>query len=115
MWRLLGGEVVWGLRQLVQAPWVLLGLLVGGAATFAVLDAAAPGPVLEPPWRVLVAIVAGLLIATGIRRLRGLGRSNGESPRDVRPVLGAAVVSAAATALVLLAWLVAWTIEHFAG
>lgn len=120
MWRLVGGELLWALRQLVAAPWVLAGLLVGFAATLAVLDAAAPGPVLEAPWRILVAIGAGLLLASSAR---GIQWSTGRTvPHDReplgpvrRPLTAATEVAGSITLLVLVAWLVTWGVTVVTG
>lgn len=113
MWRLLGGELVWALRQLAARPWVGLGLAGGATATFAVLSAIAPGPVIDPPWRLLVAIAAGLVVAAGIRELeRSLAKPTGTEHREDRdgelPLIGAAEVAAGATVAVLIVWLAVW-------
>lgn len=111
MWRLLAGEVAWGIRQLIPHPLVLAGLAGGFVTTIAVLSAAAPGPILDLQWRVLVAVAVGLLLAAGARRLEeSTGAPSDASDAD-RPLLGATVVSAAIIVLVLVAWLVVWTIE----
>lgn len=111
MWRLLGGELLWAVRQLTARPAVLAGLLAGFAATLAVLGAAAPGPILEPPWRVVVALGAGWLVAGATGQVQEL---LGDEPRSApagdrrRPVLGAGIVSGGLTAVVLVVWLVVW-------
>lgn len=116
MWRLLGGELLWALRQLVSAPWVLAGLVVGFAATVAVLHSAAPGPVLEPPWRLLVGVGAGVLLASAAR---GIQRSTESDPPAGRrqeqqggPVTAATIVAGITTCIVLLIWLLAWAVTH---
>src|SRR6056297_2906310 len=65
LWRLLLGEAAWALRQVVREPRILAALLVGAAATLAVLGAAAPGPVLPWTGRIVVALLVGLALARG--------------------------------------------------
>jgi hypothetical protein len=117
MWRLIGGELVWAARRLVARPWVLVGLLVGFAAALGVLGAAAPGPSLDAPWRVLVAIAAGLLVAAGIRGLRVSPESAGGdgAERSVErqlPLVGAWEISGGLTVAILIVWLGMWLVEH---
>jgi hypothetical protein len=113
IWRLIGGELVWAARQLAAQPWMLAGSFAGFAATLGVLSAAAPGPILAPPWRVLVAIAAGLLVAAGVRGLwRSLDAGNsarGARPtEDERPLVGAAVITGGLTVTTLMLWLAVW-------
>lgn len=112
LWRLLLGELAWASRQLLAAPWVLGGLVLGSAASVAVLGAAAPGPVLDPPWRILVALGVGLLLAVGARTVRygGTGGPVGEGER--RPGTAAVVLSGSVAAVVLAAWLLVWLVTH---
>lgn len=113
LWRLLLGELAWAFRQLLAAPWVLGALVLGSAASMAVLGAAAPGPVLDPPWRILVALGVGLLLAVGVRRVRyaaGTGGSAGEGERH--PGTAAVVLSGSVAAVVLAVWLLVWLVTH---
>lgn len=113
MWQLLAGELFWGLRQLAANPWLALGLAGGVSVAFAALSTAAPGPVLDTQWRLLVAIVAGLVVSTGIRELQQTAAGRNAEPArgdHHRPLLGAAIVSATATVLILLTWLIVWLI-----
>lgn len=114
MWRLLGGELLWALRQLIAKPWVLIGLLAGFFATLGVLGTTAPGPVLASPWRLVAAIAAGWLVAAGVRELQQVrsGRQDraGEGP-DARALLGASIVSGTVTVVILLVWLLVWLLQ----
>ena len=108
--KLLLGEAGWALRQLVHEPRVLAALLVGGAVSLAVLDAAAPGPVLPWPGRVVVSMLSGLALARGTwawirRRARAARRGPGAAP-----AVAATEVVAALTGLLLVVWLVVWSV-----
>lgn len=113
LWRLVLGEAAWAVRQLVGEPRVLAALLLGVAATLAVLDAAAPGPVLPWPGRTLLALLAGLVVARGASA-RVHRRSTPASPGDdgAGPGPGIAVteVVAALAGMVLLGWLATWLV-----
>ncbi|MBW3578046.1 MAG: hypothetical protein KY462_09985 [Actinobacteria bacterium] len=113
MWRLIAGEIGWAGRQLLQRPSVLVALVVGFAATLSVLGAAAPGPVLTIPWRVLTAITAGWLVASAVRGIQ-VARAHGDEPAnragEQRPVLGAAVISGGLAVAVLTIWLAVWLV-----
>lgn len=116
MWRLLLGEMVWALRQLAAEPLVPLGMVVGFVVTLLVLDAAAPGPVLEGLWRMVVAVVAGHLVGSGAAWLKHVvanrrSVAGGEAATDDMPVVGATVIAGVATVALLLAWLVVWLLE----
>lgn len=118
VWQLIGGELIWAARQLVTRPLVLAGLLGGFAAALGVLGAAAPGPILDLPWRVLAAIGAGLAVAACVRGLeRVQGARDRHQPRpdeDEQALLGAAVISGGVTATTLIVWLVVWLIDWIA-
>jgi hypothetical protein len=108
LWRLVLGELGWALQQLVREPRVLAALLVGAVATIAVLDAAAPGPMLPWPGRVVVGLLAGLALARGvwawIRR--------GDAPRPEGPGglpgVAATEVVAVLVGVVLMGWVLVW-------
>lgn len=88
MWRLLGGKLLWALRQVIVAPWVLAGLVVGFVCTLLVLGADAPGPVAGVQWGVLFAVAAGLLLAAGGRAVssrESRSRSGADGEGQVRP------------------------------
>lgn len=117
LWRLVGGELVWAGRQLTTQPWALVGLFGGFAATFSVLSTAAPGPILDPPWRMLTAIVVGILIASGVHGLRLRADAAGQNATrrraaDTRPLIGAMVISGALAVVLLISWIIVWLIEH---
>ena len=107
LWRLLLGEAAWALGQLVREPLLLVVLLVGGALAVAVLDAAAPGPVLPWPGRIVVGLLVGLALARGtwtwLRRRTARPRT-----RQAAPQVAATEVVASLVTLVLLGWLAAW-------
>ncbi len=116
MWRLLGGELLWALRQLAARPWTAFGLVGGFVATFSILSAIAPGPIVDPPWRLLMALASGLVIAAGVRELEpARGRPADMTVRDEvdeqLPLVGATVVCAGATVAVLIAWLAVWAAQ----
>lgn len=117
LWRLVGGELVWAGRQLATERWALVGLFGGFAATFSVLSTAAPGPIVDPPWRMLTASVVGLLIAAGVRGLRLRANSAGHKATrrraaDTRPLIGATVISGALAVVLLISWMIVWLVEH---
>lgn len=116
LWRLISGELLWALRQLARAPWVLAGLVLGFTATVAVLHSAAPGPVLDPPWRVLVAIAAGMLLAGAAHGIQHSTRAEPPSGRHTegqrRPLTAAIIVAGTITFIVLMIWLVVWAITN---
>lgn len=109
MWRLLVGEVAWGMTQLARQPTLAVALVVGLVATLLVLDEVAPGPVVSASWRVPVAVLAGWMLAAGLHQLRGRQRARAAGDAgEVRPLLGAAVVSGALVAAVLVGWAAVW-------
>lgn len=113
MWRLLGGELLWALRQVVAAPWVLSGLLVGFVGTLLVLGAGAPGPVADPPWRVLIAVAVGLLLAAGGRAILGQDaslRSEVDREGQVRPMTAATIVASVIAVATLMVWFAVWLV-----
>ena len=110
LWRLLLGEAAWALQELGREPLVLGALLLGWAGTIAVLGSTAPGPVLPWPGRILLALLAGLVVARGAwawlrRRARSASR---DGRAEVRPGVAATEVVAALAGLVLLGWLLVW-------
>ena len=107
LWRLLLGEVAWALRELVREPFVLAGLLGGGVLAVVLLDAAAPGPVLPWPGRIVVGLLVGLAIARGVWTWRRRGSQRQGSGR-AGPVVAATEVVAALVTLVLVGWLAVW-------
>lgn len=111
LWRLLLGEVLWALRQLRREPRVLGALVVGVGATLAVFGAAAPGPVLPWPGRVLVSLAVGLVLARGAWAWisRG-GRRVHQSDQESAPAVAATEVVALTAAAVLLGWLLVWVV-----
>lgn len=110
LWRLLLGELLWALRQLWEEPRVLAVLTLGAVATFAVLGAPAPGPVLPLPGRILVALIGGLVLARGTWAWTQRGRTSpgGTAVREDAPAIAATEVVGLAAAVVLLVWLVLW-------
>ena len=117
MWRLLGGELLWALRQVIAAPWVLTGLLGGFVGTLLVLGADAPGPVAELPLRVLLAAAVGLLLAAGARAVSGRdasSRSGRDADGQVRPLTAATIVAAVIAVVTLVAWLAVWLVTLLA-
>ena len=115
LWRLLLGEAGWVLRELVRAPLVVVALLAGGVAAVAVLDAAAPGPVLPWPGRLVVGLLVGLAIARGtwswVRRRR---RRDARGTRRPAPQVAATELVAALVTLVLVGWLAVWLVALLA-
>lgn len=111
--RLVAGELGWAIRQVAHSPTVAVGLVGGTAATLAVLGQAAPGPVLDAPWRLIVAVAAGLSVAAALRRLRSARAPTGRRDRvgSDAPLVGAVVLAGAVTALVLVVWLAAWAVD----
>ena len=117
MWRLLGGELLWAIRQVIAAPWVLAGLVVGSVGTLLVLDSGAPGPVAELPMRVLLAVVVGWLLAAGGRAISdrdASSRATGDDRSEVRPLAAATILAAAIAAVALLMWLLVWLVTSVA-
>lgn len=113
MWRLLGGELLWALRQVIAAPWVLAGLLGGFVGTLLVLGVDAPGPVAELPLRLLIATAVGLLLAAGGRAVSGRdasSRSERGEEGQVRPLTAATIVASVIAVVTLLTWLVVWLV-----
>ena len=107
LWRLALGEAGWALRQLVRVPLVGAALLVGGVLAVVLLDAAAPGPVLPWPGRVVVGLLVGLALARGTWTwVRRSARDPGA--RSTAPAVAATEVAAALVTLVLVGWLGVW-------
>ena len=115
LWRLLLGEARWAFTQLSREPRVLVALLVGAAVTPALLGAAAPGPVLPWPGRILVGLLVGLALTHGTWAwIRRRARAARGVQQELAPGVAATEVVAALVGLVLLGWLVAWLVTSLA-
>lgn len=111
LWRLVLGEAAWALRELAREPVVVVALLAGAVTGLAVLGAAAPGPVVPWPGRVVVALFVGLLVARAVAHRRE--RRDAEPGHE--PAVAATEVVGALAGLVLLGWLTAWLWAVVAG
>jgi hypothetical protein len=109
LWRLMLGELRWALEQLWGEPRVGAGLAVGTLITLSLLGAAAPGPVLPWPGRVVVSLLVGLVIARGAWAMTSRDRSPSRGP-EVAPDLAATEVVALAVVGILGVWLAAWVV-----
>lgn len=98
----------WFLLAVLGLAWSAVG--VGGG--LAVLDAAAPGPVLPGPARVAVSLLAGLALARGAWTWTRCGSRVGDGAIEGDgAVVAATEVVGALVAAVLVGWLLAWLVS----